>query len=417
MLNVKFDTGVSSVSVDVSEIKIVIESMLSLYYKFSVSVSGIDSELIPTIENADVVKIYVSNQLVAEGKYISSEIHSIDDKITVNALFENTTMNFIKRSFIDNQIVNGDIVDELSRSISLFGIKTVVSMDNVEPRREVLNGCVYNLLRNATREKNICWNISNNKVYIGDILSERVHTLDKSTAIVFYNSFVNKNQELVKFHNASVRYDAKLLPGDSITIDNNKYIIGKAKHYFVYRSQGNVLFKTTNLSLFNNNQDLFDNVEIADTLGEPEDYVDSSVLKFLYDPVDNRPAFNDINRKKWVCENEKVASAKSQAGPAQVYFNIQGCAMSATFGYNIPYDSVITDYRLMLASTDVAFIEIMRNGEVIYSIPCNATSKYEKLDLLFAPGVLSFRYTPGAGAAGIAKVFIEVNYREFIRNS
>ena len=57
MLNVKFDTGVSSVSVDVSEIKIVIESMLSLYYKFSVSVSGIDSELIPTIENADVVKI------------------------------------------------------------------------------------------------------------------------------------------------------------------------------------------------------------------------------------------------------------------------------------------------------------------------------------------------------------------------
>lgn len=394
-----------------------VDSTISLKYDFTISMTNLDNFLISLFESGNRVKIYVGREnnefLIGEGDIVNIEVSTINDVKVLKATFQNHAFKMLSTTYVEDKILSGEPIQALSALINVSGIKSFINLHRSENVKIVANGYLYNVLRRLSRERGILWNVSGDSVYIGNTLSTRKHYFNKANIVSFFTSFINTNGLLFKKHDISMQFNSSISPGDALYIDKNSYIVGRVVHRFTYESRRDVIVKTTKVYAFEKIENAFWYAEVMDSPFHDVDHMlDDRMIKQAYDVEGSRVSFKDIERNAWLGDNEKITFARGAVGAAQMYLNIGSLTCAAAIGAYIPYNSIITDVRITISTIDVAYLEIMRNGVLVERFYCNALLKYEKTNLKVGPGIFSVRYTPGVGAAGIASVVCEINYRK-----
>jgi hypothetical protein len=388
-------------------------------YGFELSITDPDPTLLALLAENEHIKIYVGQEnsdfLLGEGDITNLNARSLNDIKSVTASFQSHYFKHLQTTKVEDVVLNGDPIREITKLIDSKGLKTSIDVFRTENIKYVANGYLYNILRRAARDRGVIWNVSNETLFVGNKLSEKKHYFKQQEVISFSTSFLNTNGVMFRKHDVSMKFNSAVNPGDVVVIDSRSYIVGGVDHFFMYRHKNNVMVKTTRIFCFEKVENLYWYAEFMDAPFHEVDHIlDDRMVKEMYDVDGSRVAYKDLERNLWVGDNEKIFFADSIVGPGQSYLFIGGTQCSATVGYYIPYEYVITDMRAMMGNVDIAYLEIMRNGVVEYRMLCNATLKYDKMSLRFMPGILAVRYTPGVGAAGITTIICELNYRKVL---
>jgi hypothetical protein len=417
VIDVRIDAGGKIYRTSVVSFSFNVDSIISLKYEFTVVMTDVDKTALSLLEENDQVKIYVGQEndelLIGEGDITNIDVRTIKDIMVITASFQNHTFKRLQTTRITNAILNGEPIREITNFIASKGFKTVNDVSRSENVRFVVNSYLYNILRRWARDRGVIWNVSRETLFVGNKLSTRKHYLKVQEVIHFTTSFLDTNGVMHKKHDLSLKFNSGMNPGDTVVIDKKSYLIGRVVHRFAYVSKGDVLVKTSNVFCFEKIDDLYWYAEAMDAPFHDVDHMlDDRVVEEIYDVESSSLAFKNVEKNLWVCENEKVVFSDTNVGPAQSYLFVGGVQCTATVGMFVPYDAIITDVRAVFSGTDIAYIEVMKDGIVQHRTLCNNILKYEKIDLRIGTGVVSARYTPGVGAAGITNVLYEINYRK-----
>ena len=415
-MDITIVAGSKTYKTSVMGFSFIIDSTVSIKYDFIVSLTDADKSVFSLLEENDQVKILAGSSLICEGDITNIDVRTMNDVIVVKASFQDHAFKRLQTTKVEDVVLNGDPIREIVNLISSKGFKTSMDITRQENVKYVANGYLYNILRRAARERGIIWNVSRGTVFVGNVLSSKSHYLKSQDAVSFFTSFLNTDGVMYKKHDISINFNSEIRCGDKVIMGNKTYIVGRVSHRFVYEGRKEVLVKSTNIFCFEKIENVYWYAEAMDTpSNEMDDLLDDRMVKEKYDVDGSRVAYKDLERKLWVGDNEKVVFAMALVGPGQMYLNLGGVACSAFIGAYLPYECVITDVRMTISAVDISYIEIMRNGVVVERFYCNALLKHEKLNLETGPGIFSARYTPGVGAAGIASVVFEMNYRKVLK--
>ena len=355
-----------------------------------------------------------SKMIIAEGYLKGTEMKVSGEESLLTINIEDESFNVLRTTTFTGTL-NGEFAREINKVTSLSGINVVKTYAESIIVNRFVNGYLFDILRDITREKSIPWNISDDKIYIGTLLSRKSHQFSYSDMRLSVGYFRDKSGVIVRKHDVTIGYKPEIKCGEILHVGKFVYIVGMVKHS--YRTLKGITKKDTSLTLFGNVEDLYSFIEYSDVEDFLDDRLELKNYPFKYNEVQGVPGYYDRTRKAWLGDLECKSFTGSQLGVGQTYLSFGSMFTGANTGVFIPYDAMIVGIGYWIAGTDNAVFTVVRSGNRISIIACTTLSRrYEEMNDVFdKEGLMAVRYDPLVGAAGLAYAIVNVYYRRVIK--
>ncbi len=392
---------------------------VSLSYRTDVIATSSDRRLISILGTGETVKLYIMSgsekrSVISSGIARDISVNPTSEGVTIRFSIENKTFDFLKNKDHDSNF-NGDVASQIRNVVKLDGVGVKKTYEGSVVVKENRRGRLFDTLMITSYKTGLVWNLFNDKIYIGDVLSESpTLVLPNGTFSKSFSYYRTRTGEMLKKVDVNTKFRPGISAGDTVEIDNHVFIVGSVNHFY-FEIGGNAQFitKMTSMMLFPTIDDV---LKFVLTEYDPEnvnDLVFNLVPQIEYDFEENEIVFFDKSRISKLADLQIRSFSGSLLGPLEEYMNFQGLLTSSTFGVYVPGDVVITGVSFTVDSSDDASFAVTRNGDVISTVYIgNSVSGFEsKSETFLGNGIMGAKYVPGPSASGVSGAVMEVYYR------